>query len=408
MSVKEFYVPISLNKQEIKNFKVEVLSTQPQGSDLYEGRVWFYNNQLNIYINGAIKTLATGDSLEDAVTQAVAATEAGVLMLSGGANRTIAQYSGSAGIVKVNSTGKVSIAQPGTDYLTADSTNTLTNKTFDANATGNSISNLEVADFAASAVTTDISQSATNSQFATALAIKNYCSGLIASLGKLVGAHDAGEGDLPSTGSGPNGAIVAGDYWRISIGGTITGLGELEPGDVIVAAVDGADEASEFFALQANLVNAVTSVSTSVDNKSVPRFDGTSGKIIKGSSVIIEDNGSIDIPAGQTYNVGGSPHNHTFDNLTDVKNAGITLTDVIAKTDVYYAAFTADDWEGSQAPYTIEIPAATHKLSESRAILGQVKNASGEDVVVGVSVSSSGLVTLKTQIKFAGSVTLVG
>lgn len=42
-------------------------------------------------------------------------------------------------------------------YITASSTDTLTNKTFNANGTGNSITNLEVADFAAGVVDTDLS-----------------------------------------------------------------------------------------------------------------------------------------------------------------------------------------------------------------------------------------------------------
>src|SRR5210317_2571373 len=41
-------------------------------------------------------------------------------------------------------------------YITASSTDTLTNKTFDANGTGNSISNIEVADFATGVLDTDL------------------------------------------------------------------------------------------------------------------------------------------------------------------------------------------------------------------------------------------------------------
>jgi hypothetical protein len=62
------------------------------------------------------------------------------------------------------------------DVLTASSTHTLTNKTFDANGTGNSISNIEVADFASSVVETDLSVSLTpdDSTLASAKAIKTY------------------------------------------------------------------------------------------------------------------------------------------------------------------------------------------------------------------------------------------
>jgi len=61
------------------------------------------------------------------------------------------------------------------DVLTASSTHTLTNKTFDANGTGNSISNIEVADFASGVVDTDLSSvSASDNTLASAKAIKAY------------------------------------------------------------------------------------------------------------------------------------------------------------------------------------------------------------------------------------------
>ena len=64
--------------------------------------------------------------------------------------------SGSA-ILKGNGSGGFSSAVAGTDYSTPSSTDTLTNKTFDANGTGNTISNLEVADLAAGVLDTDLS-----------------------------------------------------------------------------------------------------------------------------------------------------------------------------------------------------------------------------------------------------------
>ena len=62
-------------------------------------------------------------------------------------------------------------------YITASSTDTLTNKTFDANGTGNSISNLEVADFAGSAMITVAETLASNDSdtaLVTAGAIIDY------------------------------------------------------------------------------------------------------------------------------------------------------------------------------------------------------------------------------------------
>jgi len=70
-----------------------------------------------------------------------------------------------------------------TSYITASSTHTLTNKTFDANGTGNSISNIEVADFASGVVDTDLSSvSGSDDTLASAKAIKAYVDGEISSV----------------------------------------------------------------------------------------------------------------------------------------------------------------------------------------------------------------------------------
>lgn len=62
-------------------------------------------------------------------------------------------------------------------FITASSTSTLTNKTFDANGTGNSLSNVEVADLAAGAVVTESEGIASNDNdttLPTSAAVKDY------------------------------------------------------------------------------------------------------------------------------------------------------------------------------------------------------------------------------------------
>ena len=60
-------------------------------------------------------------------------------------------------------------------FITASSSDTLTNKTFDANGSGNSITNIEVADFASGVLDTDLaSVSASDNTVASAKAIKAY------------------------------------------------------------------------------------------------------------------------------------------------------------------------------------------------------------------------------------------
>lgn len=140
----------------------------------------------------------------------------------------------------------------------------------------------------------------------------------VAALGQLVGNHDASGGNLPTTGSGDGGAIVKGDYWRVTTAGTIPGLSpveELENGDVIHAAVDNASDASEFFAVQANLnwdekadigdarfpstdeKAAMTAASApSSTNPFVTQADLNSGTATNGTYAGVHDASSGDLP----------------------------------------------------------------------------------------------------------------
>jgi hypothetical protein len=123
-----------------------------------------------------------------------------------------------SGMLKAAS-GVLSEAEAGTDYSTASSTETLTNKTFDANGAGNTLSNVELADFASGVVNQSASLSdATNSQVPTAAAVKAY-------VDASFGANDAmvfkGAIDASSNPNYPSGDT--GDTWKFSVAGRIGG-----------------------------------------------------------------------------------------------------------------------------------------------------------------------------------------
>jgi hypothetical protein len=85
-------------------------------------------------------------------------------------------------------------------FITASSTTTLTNKTFDANGTGNSLSNVEVADFAASAIVTEgegISSSDNDTSIPTSAAVKDYTDTAISGIDLTLGINADSGG--PST-----------------------------------------------------------------------------------------------------------------------------------------------------------------------------------------------------------------
>jgi len=83
--------------------------------------------------------------------------------------------SGGTGIDTVASATDTVTVSIDSTVATASSSTTFTNKTFDANGTGNSITNLEVADLASGVLDTDISSvSASDDTLASAKAIKTY------------------------------------------------------------------------------------------------------------------------------------------------------------------------------------------------------------------------------------------
>jgi len=381
-------INLNLNLNELQNAVIQKLASDPASP--VEGQFWFNSTtkQLKYHDGTAVATIAEGEDLTSAITRALAAAAAGELLVSGGADRTATKYSGAAGLLKVDANGIASTASAGTDYVTAASTNTLTNKTLDANGTGNSISNIEVADFAAAALAADLS-SGTSSQLAVATVIKTYVDAAVAGLGQLVGAFDASGGSLPTTGSGLAGVIEQGDYWRISVAGTIADLGYLEVGDALVASADAADEAAEFFVLQANLTDAVTSSSVSSTDNAIVRMDGENGKIAQTSLATVSDTGSVNIPAGEAYLV---------------NNVSI-MTGVAHK---YAADILVADWVGASAPFTYTISAATHGLGATRDIMVAVQDSNNDVVMTGANVDASGNAVITVNSKFDARVVLLG
>ena len=113
---------------------------------------------------------------------------------------------GGTGINTVGSGTTLTISIDGT-VVTGSSTDTFTNKTIDANGTGNSITNLEVADFASGVLDTDItSVSSSDDTLASAKAIKTYVDAQVATVptGDIT-AVTAGTG---LSGGGTTGAVT--------------------------------------------------------------------------------------------------------------------------------------------------------------------------------------------------------
>lgn len=78
---------------------------------------------------------------------------------------------------------------------------------------------------------------------------------LITAMGRPRGGFDASSGAVPS----PTGDNEAGDFWRITVAGTI-GTMVLKAGDVLIASIDDAAVAADFYAIQGNVDQATDTV----------------------------------------------------------------------------------------------------------------------------------------------------
>ena len=142
------------------------------------------------FASDSATALATQQSIKayvDAVTASVNAQDLDFQGDSGGAlnidlDTETLTIAGGTGIDTVGSGNNLTVNIDAT-VATASSTQTFTNKTIDANGTGNSITNLEVADFASGVLDTDItSVSGSDDTLASAKAIKTYVDAQVATV----------------------------------------------------------------------------------------------------------------------------------------------------------------------------------------------------------------------------------
>lgn len=140
----------------------------------------------------------------------------------------------------------------GSKVVTDDSTHTLTNKTFDANGTGNSISNIEVADFATGVLDTDLTSVSENDDtLASAKAIKTYVDNVtVGTIRRL--AMPVGLTTVSSTYSIPANAIISDVKVNVKTGYSVDSTLEVKINGssplVIMASVDNDAESKGIYA----------------------------------------------------------------------------------------------------------------------------------------------------------------
>lgn len=244
------------------------------------------------------------------------------------------------GILKGNGT-TISAATAGSDYVTGASTNTFTNKTFDAAGTGNILSNISTSMFATNVIDTDVSLTAnSDTRIASQKAVKAYIDLLNTNDVNYMGAIDAS--------TNPNyPAATKGDYYRISVGGKVGGVSGtiVTAGDAIIANTTniGGTEASvgtSWDKIQANVDQATTSTLglVALADSTVAEAKTDSLKALTAASV-------VNFPIKKTFTIGDGTatsiacvHNlGTKDVIVQVRNAS---TDAVVLTDIVNTSTT--------------------------------------------------------------------
>lgn len=304
---------LDLTKNQILNVVGQNLASAP--SSPVEGQFYFDTtlHQFGVYQNGTWTYL--GAAAANAITRAVAAGGANELLVAAGADRTVQAFT-SNGLLKIAS-GVVANAVAGTDYVTGASTNTLTNKTFDANGTGNSVSNIETADFASNVVDTDTSLAAnSDTRLATQKAVKAYVDALLNAMDAMVL-----KGGIDASGNPNYPAANAGYLYKITVAGKIGGASGINvtAGDTIYCITDssaGGTQASvgaDWVIVQANVDAATTSVAglVALADSTVAEAKSDAAKALTAASV-------VNFPIKKTFTIG----DNSTTSLTCTHNLG--------------------------------------------------------------------------------------
>lgn len=239
---KKVLVNLDLSKNQILNVALQNLASAPsspvEGQIYYnttDKAIYYYDGTAWINISGDITSVIAGAGL------AGGGTSGAVTLDVNPDNVTIEINNDAVRIKDLGvSTGKladgaVTTVKIGNNQVTFAKMQQIADLKVIGNVSGGAADPAEV-----SVITSTSLTGASNTNLATSLAIKSYVDALLAGIGNLEGAWDASTGTFPAA----TGGTKKGDYWYVSVAGTVDGE-SFNIGDMIIAKVDNASTSSK-------------------------------------------------------------------------------------------------------------------------------------------------------------------
>ena len=258
----KFLTNIDLNKNQIINVAVHNNAGNP--SSPVQGQIYFdttvgvkklylYNGTAWVEIMGDITSVVAGAGLTGGGTSGDVTLDVNVDNATIEVNADIVRVK-DLGITtaKLND-GAVTTIKLGDNQVTLAKLATVANNTVLGNISG------ATANVGTITIVTDLA-SASSTTLVTSSAVKTYIDSNIGALGNLEGAWSTAGGTFP-VGSTPVAGTKKGDYWYVSVAGTVGGVA-FNVGDVIIAKIDAASTtlASDWIQLEVNRDQATESV----------------------------------------------------------------------------------------------------------------------------------------------------
>lgn len=232
-------------------------------------------------------------------------------------------------------------------------------------------------------VITDMAN-ASSTTLATSQSIKTYVDGAVGALGNLEGGWDASSGSFP-VGSTPVAGTKKGDYWYVTVAGTVGGI-VFNVGDVIIANKDGASTslATDWIALEVNRGQASTTVLGLVTL-------ATDAEVQAGT-----DTSKVVTPSGLNSRTATETRTGIAEIATQAEvNAGTDdlrfVTPLKLKTylDANVGGYAANVGDGAATSFAL-----THNLGTRDVTVSIYDNSTFEEVFTDVVLTSTSVVTV--------------